>query len=194
MGDPTLTMNPIVPAKEISATETMDGIVLSWEESDGDFDGYNLYRINTADGESSKVNSKPLTDNKYTDIAAPTGKFKYQLRTVKLMELPNNSYYTMGHSTTSNTVNFVSSVEYSLNDGFNISPNPSFGTFRLQLPEGMSIVKEMKILDLTGRIVYESNQNMSAENTISLELPTGTYLLFAKTDKKELVEKIQIIR
>lgn len=194
MGDPTLTMNPIVPAKAITATETMDGIVLGWEESEGDFDGYNLYRINLENDESEKVSFKMITDNKYVDISAPTGKFEYQLRTVKLVELPNNSYYAMGHNSTSNTVNFISSVEFSLDDGFSISPNPSFGTFRLQLPNEMNMVEELKILDLTGRIVYESNQSFRAENTIALDLPTGTYLLFAKTDKKELVEKIQIIR
>lgn len=194
MGDPTLTLSPIVPAKEIAATETKEGIVLNWTESVGDFDGYNIYRIDEVANTSTKINSEIITQNTYIDVAAPSGKIVYQLRTVKLVNLANNSYYTMGHSSTSNTVNYISSVEFSLDDGFNIAPNPSNGLFRLQLPKGVNSIKSITIQDMTGRTVYELSGNWSKENTFNATLTNGTYMLIAKTDKDDYIEKIQIIR
>lgn len=194
LGDPTLTLRPIVPAKDITATETMEGIVLDWTESIGDIDGYNIYRIDEEANTSTKVNSEIITQNTYIDVAAPTGKFAYQLRTVKHDNLANNSYYTMGHSSTSNTVNFISSVEFSLDDGFNIAPNPSNGLFRLQLPKEAKAIKNIIIQDMTGRTVFELNGNWTNENTFNAALTNGTYMLIAKTDKGTYIEKIQIIR
>lgn len=194
MGDPTLTLRPIVPAKNITATETINGIELDWNESVGDFDGYNLYRINVMTGESQKVNNEIITGAKYIDISAPTGKFYYQLRTVKFEQMANSSYYTMGLSTKSNNVNYTSSINYSLNDGFFVAPNPSNGVFRLHLPDNVNYAKSITIQDLTGRIVMELDEDFNSEKTINTTLPIGTYILIANTEKGKLVEKIQVIK
>lgn len=194
MGDPTLTLRPIVSAKNITATNTMNGIELDWDKSIGDIDGYNLYRIEAMTGESQKVNNEVITENNYIDISAPTGKFYYQLRTVKFEQMANSSFYTMGLSTKSNNVDFVSSVEYSLDDGFFVAPNPSYGNFRLHLPDNIAYAKSITIQDLTGRIVLELDEKFNSERTINAKLPIGTYILIANTEKGEFVEKIQIIR
>ncbi|TNE34201.1 T9SS type A sorting domain-containing protein, partial [bacterium] len=194
MGDPTLTLRPIVPAKNITATNTMNGIELNWDKSIGDIDGYNLYRIDAMTGESQKVNNEIIAENNYIDISAPTGKFYYQLRTVKFEQMANSSFYTMGLSTKSNNVDFVSSVEYSLDDGFFVAPNPSYGNFRLHLPDNIAYAKSITIQDLTGRIVLELDEKFNSEKTINAKLPVGTYILIANTEKGEFVEKIQIIR
>jgi hypothetical protein len=193
MGDPTLTFRPVVPAESITATETPSGIELSWQASEGDFDGYNLYRIDDKTHESTKVNSEIIAGTNYVDIAAPTGKFFYQLRTVKLEKLANSSYYAMGLSSSSNSVNYISSVDYSVNDGFFVAPNPSYGMFRLHLPDGVSFAEGISIQDLTGRVMLKLEGRFDAEKTINAKLPIGTYILVTQTNKGQLVEKIQIV-
>lgn len=194
MGDPTLTFRPVVPAESITAKEEVEGVNLQWEASVGDIDGYNLYRIDEQTQESTKANKKLITDTTYIDYAAPTGKFYYELRTVKLEELANSSYYAMGQSSKSNSVNHISSVAFSIKDDFFVAPNPSYGSFRMHLPDGASYVTNIKLQDMTGRILLQIDGKFGADKTINTDLPIGSYILMAKTNKGQFVEKVQIIR
>lgn len=194
MGDPTLRFRPIAPSGKLRLTNSVNGILLEWDKVKGDIDGYSLYRINNETLETVKVNDNVLTETKYLDLACPTGQYYYQLRTVKKVSTATANYYALGVGSASEPIDFITSVAFSNNDGFGIAPNPSYGHFRLQLPSDISFVNKIVIQDLTGRTVTEFEGNFTIQSTINTQLPMGTYMLVANTDKGQFVEKIQIVR
>jgi len=54
-----------------------DFISLTWDSPGGDIHGYNLYRSSSADILGKKINRKILSNNKYIDYSAGTGKIHY---------------------------------------------------------------------------------------------------------------------
>jgi hypothetical protein len=194
MGDPTLRFRPVVPSGELRLTNSVDGILLEWDEVNGDIDGYNLYRLNNETLEAVKVNDEILTETSYLDLGCPTGQYYYQLRTAKKVSTASANYYALGVGSASEPIDFVTSVAYNINDGFGIAPNPSTGHFRLQLPSDINTVNKIVIQDLTGRTVKELEGNFTTQSTINTALPMGTYMLLATTDKGQFVEKIQVVR
>lgn len=194
MGDPTLRFRPIAPSGKLRLTNSIDGILLEWDKVNGEIDGYNLYRINSETLTAVKVNDNMLTETTYLDLGCPTGQYYYQLRTVKKVSTATANYYALGVGSASDSIDFISSVAYSNNDGFGIAPNPSYGHFRLQLPSDISFVNKIVIQDLTGRTVTEFEGNFTTQSTINTALPIGTYMLLAISDKGQFVEKIQIVR
>jgi hypothetical protein len=194
MGDPTLRFRPIAPSGELRLTNSVDGILLEWDEVNGDIDGYNLYRLNNETLEAVKVNDEILTETSYLDLECPTGQFYYQLRTAKKVSTASANYYALGVGSASEPIDFITSVAYNINDGFGIAPNPSSGHFRLQLPQDIVNVNKLVIQDMTGRNLLELDGNFTSESTINTGLPMGTYMLLANTNKGQFVEKIQVVR
>ncbi len=194
MGDPTLRFRPIIPSSELRLTNSVDGILLEWDEVNGDIEGYNLYRVNNETLESVKVNDEILTETSYLDLGCPTGQFYYQLRTTKKVLTASANYYALGVGSASEPIDYITSVAYNTNDGFGIAPNPSSGHFRLQLPKEIISVDKLVIQDLTGRNVLEIDGNFTTQSTINTGLPMGTYMLLANTNKGQFVEKIQVVR
>lgn len=194
MGDPTLRFRPITPSGKLRLTNSVNGILLEWDEVNGDVDGFNLYRVNNNTLESVKVNDEILTGTSYLDLECPTGQFYYQLRTAKKVSTATANYYALGVGSASEPIDFITSVAYNINDGFGIAPNPSSGHFKLQLPEDIVNVNKLVIQDMTGRTLLELNGNFTSESTINTGLPMGTYMLLANTNKGQFVEKIQVVR
>lgn len=194
MGDPTLRFRPIAPSSELRLTNSVDGILLEWDEVSGDIEGYNLYRVNNETLESVKVNDEILIETTYLDLGCPTGQYYYQLRTTKKVLTASANYFALGIGSASDPIDYVTSVAYNSNDGFGIAPNPSSGHFRLQLPQDIVNVNKLVIQDLTGRNVLELDGNFTSESTINTGLPMGTYMLLANTNKGQFVEKIQVVR
>ena len=73
-----------------------------------------------------------------------------------------------------------------------IRPNPSSGTFFLELPSGMSSGTTVEVLDLTGRSVAQ--EVLSGNNaTLHLEhLPNGLYTVMARSNGQRFTTKISI--
>ncbi|MFN3194383.1 MAG: T9SS type A sorting domain-containing protein [Chlorobiota bacterium] len=194
MGDPTLTFNPVHQPAEINVTKEAGAIRISWEEDTPYSDGHFLYRMNNDNGEIVKVNDEIITGKEYIDVTAPTGSFTYILRATNLVELPNSSYYSVGMGSFSEPISYVTSVNYVKDNDFVVAPNPSSGSFRIDLPANVNNIETLEIRDMTGNIVYKHTGNLLAEQVISTNLATGSYVLIANTKTRTLIKKLQIVR
>ncbi|WP_333662698.1 zinc-dependent metalloprotease [Chishuiella changwenlii] len=130
--------------------------------------------------------------------------------------VPNNGSYTftvpggLGNTNTArimikaidnvflavNSTNF--SIESSLeiedpkNNQFDIFPNPSNGIINLRLPEFFK-KGAIRIVDITGRIVYSNQLNYSATQQINLSsLSNGVYIVSLELDNEHFTKKIII--
>ncbi len=194
LGDPTLKFRPTQKAPPIVAEKSDGAIKISWNEPTSPFDGFNLYRIDLDDKSATKVNSDLITDNEFIDITAPTGSFNYSLRAVDLVELPNSSYYSMGMGSPSQTISYVTSVGYEKDNDFVVAPNPTSGSFRLQLPAEITNIESVEIRDLTGSVVFARNGNIGTEEVINTSIATGSYVLIVKSGSRNLIKKLQVVR
>ncbi|MEZ4721529.1 MAG: PKD domain-containing protein [Flavobacteriales bacterium] len=69
---------------------------------------------------------------------------------------------------------------------FKVFPNPSKGTFVVQVPESLlSETLDMRILDVSGRIVFAQHTGGQSHITINTELPAGAYYLSIGSGKSD---------
>lgn len=74
-----------------------------------------------------------------------------------------------------------------------VFPNPSNGSFRVELPEGISGSVQMQVLDVAGRLVGSQSVNASSSVTLDLEyLPTGLYTLVVQGATQRTATTISI--
>jgi hypothetical protein len=194
MGDPTLTFKPVPQPTVIEVAKEAGAIRISWEDDTPNSDGYFLYRRNKVTGELVKVNDEIIKEKEFIDITAPTGTLRYILRAVELVELPNSSYYSMSMGSFSDPIVYVTSVNYEKDNDFVVAPNPSSGSFRIDLPANVNNIESLEIRDMTGNIVYKHTGNVLAEQVVSTNLATGSYVLIANTSTRTLIKKLQIVR
>lgn len=194
LGDPTLKFRPTQKAPPIVAEKSDGAIRISWTEDTPNSVGYNLFRIDNENGATVKINDEIITGNEFIDITAPTGSFNYSLRAVDLVELPNSSYYSMGMGSTSGPISYVTSVGYEKDNDFVVAPNPTSGSFRLQLPSGITNIESVEIRDMTGKVVFNRNGNIGTEEVINTSIATGSYVLIVKSGSRNLIKKLQVVR
>lgn len=83
-------------------------------------------------------------------------------------------------------------------DDYRIYPNPTTGSFYVELPESFTEPIEVVILDLSGKVI-ETIPNVefdSGEQRLLLEshAPSGSYLIKVRSDVGVLMKRIEIIR
>ncbi|MBI1782186.1 MAG: T9SS type A sorting domain-containing protein [Sphingobacteriales bacterium] len=83
--------------------------------------------------------------------------------------------------------------------GIAVSPNPNSGNMKLLLKPQKAYLTSIKIVDISGRIVYRNNfgkVNLADgySNFINTNLVNGTYLLVATTDQGLLKSKFIILK
>lgn len=81
-------------------------------------------------------------------------------------------------------------IPSSTNKGFSIYPNPTNGTFSLEMPEetGMSLIE---VYSLTGALVYSSNISATKSQQFDLGLQKGAYIVSITTlDGMKLSQKL----
>ncbi|MGB3527151.1 MAG: T9SS type A sorting domain-containing protein [Flavobacteriales bacterium] len=79
-------------------------------------------------------------------------------------------------------------------DGLSIHPNPSNGTFQLELPRAINGGAIVEIMDLTGRVVAQRSVNANnSGTTLHLEhLPNGLYSVVIQGNDRRYTAKISI--
>lgn len=79
-------------------------------------------------------------------------------------------------------------------DGLSIHPNPSNGTFQLELPRAIDGGAIVEIVDLTGRVVAQRSVNANnSGTTLHLEhLPNGLYSVAIQGNDRRYTAKIGI--
>jgi hypothetical protein len=93
MGDPTLRIYPVAPARDLNAIAVAGATVLSWaSSSDPAVTGYHVYRGASARGPFTRLTSTPVGTTSFTDVNL-LGDATYMVRAVKLESSPSGSYY-----------------------------------------------------------------------------------------------------
>lgn len=72
----------------------------------------------------------------------------------------------------------------------NIFPNPSFGTFKLELPENTITDSYVRIIDIQGRVVSKLKASAPALNVDIKNAPAGLYFVQIATEKGFVFERI----
>lgn len=88
----------------------------------------------------------------------------------------------------------ISNLAFNTNSQqFNLYPNPSYGQLFVQFPSGTEI---LKIVDITGNIVFQLNVNGLKKDEISLpdDIRSGIYFVSLQTGSTTLSKKLEIIR
>jgi hypothetical protein len=83
--------------------------------------------------------------------------------------------------------------EKEITSWFKMYPNPNEGNFTIDFPDLPGGGINLKIVDLNGRIVY-SNELYGEIIPLSVDLPTGVYLLTVDAGNKTFVQKLLIKR
>lgn len=90
--------------------------------------------------------------------------------------------------------NVLLANEEFLQNQFSLYPNPSKGSFTIEFKE-LASSYSVEVFDVTGKTIYESNYDQSANlsQVISLDNPTsGVYFVNIKTDKGLVTKKLVI--
>ena len=137
MGDPTLTLNPVLQPTALALTEnTANGDVdISWAASpDVDVLGYYVYRASTLTDTFQLITPQYITTLAYTDNNATVGNNVYMVRPVKLQTTVTGSYYNVGRGVLDSltVVTIPNAVQENIAVDFIIYPNPSTGLYTIK--------------------------------------------------------------
>lgn len=93
-GDPTLRARQVAPPSSVTNATSGSDIVVSWTNAvESNVYGYHIYRAPASDlNDFTRLTATPTT-SPYTDAGAAGGDYAYMVRTVKLEDSDNRSYY-----------------------------------------------------------------------------------------------------
>ncbi|MDB4347169.1 T9SS type A sorting domain-containing protein [Bacteroidia bacterium] len=173
MGDPTLMNRHLPQVDWVMASSASNQVKLNWSKAQGTFDGYAVYRIDTAQNTTFRVNAQPITDTFYTDaINWYSGNYKYEVRPIKLETTASGSYYNVGGGSYA-FVDHINSAKDITKEPFIVYPNPSKGSYKVK----GSGINQIQITDLMGKSV-PFTQTDDLINITSA--PSGLYLMHVK--------------
>jgi hypothetical protein len=96
MGDPSLRLHPVKPVDNLTATETLTGVQITWTAPIGEtVAGYHVYRAENPLGDFVKINADLVAATNYLDPALPTDSAVYMVRAVKLETSGSGTYWNM---------------------------------------------------------------------------------------------------
>ena len=88
-------------------------------------------------------------------------------------------------------------VENTLENGFNVYPNPNNGEFTISFNANVGNVK-MEILDIQGRVVYsvlESNVQIGFTKQVSMnEISNGVYMIRVTSNEGQRMIKFSVMK
>ncbi len=90
---------------------------------------------------------------------------------------------------------FVATEDVIKDSQLRVYPNPNNGTFHIDNTLGEQNIKNIRILNTLGAVVFELSQNVAAgqQLNISTDLPTGLYYLELKTtDERRIIRKVMV--
>lgn len=181
MGDPTLRLHAMSPAKNPSAVAngTGDQVTLSWEASDDPgVIGYHIYRSDSIFGIWNPISETRVSTLNYTDPHPLKGTNWYMIRAVKQEVSAGGNYFNMsqGIFCTAQAANGDGTIQGTdlAEAHLRVYPNPGAGIFNLELPA--SLTGNVLVFDMTGKEVYAA----PAQPTMLIDvthLRPGIYLI-----------------
>lgn len=173
MGDPTLCNRHLPPVKGVTAASILNRVKVKWNKSTGGaFDGYAVYRVDTATNVYTRVSKYLVTDTTYTDSNNYfTGNYRYEVRTIKREVTSSGSYYNVGGGTYADLYH-VNSISKVTRPSFKVYPNPTTGIINLS-QEGLH---SFEVYNTLGQSMPLQVAAGSMQLDISA-LPAGTYII-----------------
>ena len=95
MGDPTLRMQPVAPARDLRAANEGAGVRLDWNaDAAALLNGFHIYRSASRTGAYSRLTTSPLSaaTRTYLDSPRPAGDLYYQVRAVHQAVFPTGTF------------------------------------------------------------------------------------------------------
>jgi hypothetical protein len=95
MGDPTLRLRSVAPPTNVVVRLDGPDKVISWDSAaDSNITGYHVYRAPATNLNAfARLTDIPVTTGSFRDVSAASGAYRYMVRTVKLEQTANRSYY-----------------------------------------------------------------------------------------------------
>lgn len=183
MGDPTLKMRHLPAVKSLTARRQSGNIKLNWPKAKGNFDGYVVYRFDSASNSYTRLNKNYIIkDSFFADSSIYYNLFRgtvnYAVRTIKLETTASGSWYNLGAAAWSGD-NITSSTEESELEQIRMYPNPAGETTNIQLSYPAGPETRILLHDHAGREV--KNLAVTAGSmlaTIKLsDIQSGVYIV-----------------
>jgi hypothetical protein len=170
----------------------LNSINLIWNHYEGFVplnNSYNIWRY--SNGTSEIIDVVPSNLNSYTDWNAPDGDVWYVVEAVHPTGCtPKLKAGTLNSSRSNRQSKLKTGIGNELTESYNLSiyPNPGKGLFNVSLDLPAKGEVEVKIFDLTGKIVFV-NKIPGEKNTLDFQIDLsgyaqGIYQLHLKTDKR----------
>jgi hypothetical protein len=93
MGDPTLRMQQLAPAGELSAVADAGSVVLTWKASTDNVLGYHVYRGASTSGPFARISDALVGDTRFVDPQPSADAPVYMVRAVALHAGTSGSFY-----------------------------------------------------------------------------------------------------
>lgn len=167
---------PVTPPANVEAT-THDHIrfTVTWDASPEEYiEGYDIYR------EGTKINQDLVTTTSYTDDVLYEGGYCYRIVAVA----------PMGESKPSDRACAGTvAIDDTATDSFlKVYPNPASG--QLHIANDKTSIKNIRLFDLSSRLVYEKSNVNATEYTIDISTLThGLYILNVDEKAVKLIKQ-----
>ena len=90
-------------------------------------------------------------------------------------------------------VSICTGISELTNQSYSVLPNPNNGNFTISFKNNSNIVSSIKLMDITGKVVYETRDNIKEQVNIRLDnINEGMYFLMVEKNETKSVEKIII--
>lgn len=177
MGDPTLCNRHLAPVKGLSAQSVNKTVNLRWNKSYGNFDGYVVYRHDTAKNIFHRVSRYVVKDTFYTDsFNYFSGNYRYIVRTIKKETTASGSYFNLGGGSTTD-VQHTNALETPQKSQISFYPNPGNGI----LNYSGSGLNSFELYDISGR-QFPLEHLADKQQLQFTALPAGNYILRCKDE------------
>jgi hypothetical protein len=174
MGDPSLKMKYPTPPSNLEISTTMDHVFLKWNHSPGKVDGYCVFLVDTVKHKYTRVNKDIITDSLYTDLSfKPSGTYKYAVRAIRLESNVSGTYYNLSGGIFGK-VDYVTDVPDNLPAEERIKIYPTLTQSKVRIES--DITGTIRLIDLTGRILNESELILNADLDLS-HFSSGFYII-----------------
>ncbi len=206
MGDPSLKMYYPLPPKELQTILKEDNksysVELTWEASEENNLGYNIYRASSFSEKFEKINSETVKENTFTDKSFGGGRNIYMVRALKLEQVPSGSYYNLSQGIFSEIlVNPL--AKNSTDQKLFLYPNPAENSVRIAFKADISGYVKILIYDSEGKRAAMIAEDFFDEGIHELvwntsesgkSLSAGIYHVVMQTAGKEYAEKLALVK